>query len=248
MEQNITELTKIWEEWINPKYCDLAYIVKLRQWYKNQDNETLLLEDFLNQDRAQAIANCLRKINLYKPSYSLHWGNKNLEYKEVSKDVFYSAKEFERFGTHQIIPNLDDIFSSNVGLSEQEQHEMEKYFNFIVIGPVFRSWISVVISEQVSSKVSCEIVKYKENDFLAPHCDTHDDRLIGINFYLDPNWKDKNGGVLGFKSEKEKLKICKPYYNSISLIPIRDSYQHWVSSWKSKKTGRYTVSMSFRPN
>src|SRR5690554_1769469 len=120
MEQNIAEITNIWKKWINPKYCDIGYMVKLRQWYKNQNKEAILLEDFLNQDWVKTIANCLRKINLYKPSYSLYWGNKNLEYKEVSKEVFYSVKDFERFGTHQVIPNLEDIFSSDIGISEQE--------------------------------------------------------------------------------------------------------------------------------
>lgn len=237
----------VWTEWIHPKYCQPETLIELRNWFAGHPSSPLSLTGFLQEEKVRAIADCLPKIRLYQHIYSLYWGKTRREYQDVEKKDFMEADVVNRFGRHQVITSLPAIFTPESGLSEQEQLLLESFFHFLFVGQGLKSWMAVITGQALEEKVSFEMVRYGKEDFLSPHCDTHDNRLLGLNFYLDPHWQEPDGGMLGFIDHEDQITYCHPIFNSISLIPIHESYKHWVSPWNNEKTGRYCISMSFRP-
>lgn len=237
----------VWTEWIHPRYCQPETLIELRNWFSGRPSGPLSLNDFLQEEKVSDIAGSLSRIRLYEPVYSLYWGKNRTEYRDVTEQEFTAADEAHRFGRHQVITSLPDIFTPEGGLSEQEQMSLESFFRFLFVGQGLKSWMAVVTGQLLEEKVSFEVVRYEKGDFLSPHCDTHDNRLLGLNFYLDPHWQESDGGMLGFINHQEQVTYCPPVFNSISLIPIHESYRHWVNPWNNEKTGRFCISMSFRP-
>jgi Rps23 Pro-64 3,4-dihydroxylase Tpa1-like proline 4-hydroxylase len=128
----------------------------------------------------------------------------------------------------------------------KDREFFENFLVFTIFGPVFRSWLSTVLGRSLDPLAALEIARYQEGDFIVPHSDFIDSKVLGVNIYLDKDWNAKKGGCLNFINGAGQTYALEPRYNSLSLIPIAHDCFHSVAPWKSTRPGRYTVSLGYR--
>lgn len=232
-------------EWMNDAYLTEAAIRELQDWFEARPRRPLCLVDFLRADIAAALSACMRDIPIYQRVFSAIDDSRQLV--ELAESAWQEMPVERRWNRQDIARPLQSIFDPAVLTDPLHLRTLKHFFVFTVLGAAFRSWLGAITQTTIASGVSCELVRYQQGDYIVPHADTHDTRIIGVNFYLGRDWQDGDGAKLGYKNEVEQTFQLCPFYNSISLIPIQAGCTHWVSKWTGAEPGRHTISMSFRP-
>ena len=234
------------ESWIDRSHQSPARIDLLSKRWRTRPYAPLKITNFFSEHAFAELLECVRNIPNYQRDYSL-LTHEN-EVRSVPYEEWCRTDPAKRWNSQDIARPLADLFSPSAFDDPKHLQTLRSFFQFAVLGDELICWLSKLIGVNLSKKVSCEFVHYREGDYITPHKDTHDDRIIGLNFYLGPEWRKGYGGELGFENEIGERFAVTPNPNTLSIIPIDEQCMHWVEPWRSKFSGRYTISMSFRPD
>lgn len=233
----------LWAHWINEPYLSESAISSVRQSFRARPRRPVILKNFLVPHKAQYLATAFEQISAWEHAHSVLDENDQLITIDRSEwEMLPEAKRWSRQGIAAPLSRLlndDDAPASRATLRH--------FALFTITTPALRSWLASVIGVELDQQVTCELVRYGPGDFITAHADTHDPRIIGVNFYLGALWKPEDGGQLGYRNENGEVFSLDPEFNSLSIIPIHQHCVHWVSEWRSSSPGRYTFCLSFRP-
>jgi hypothetical protein len=238
-------LASQWSEWINEPYTSGEAIRDLYEWYFSSPRRPMLLTDFLRPEQATRLYGCLSRLDLWHRVHSIVTSEQEIE--ELPPDEWLRYPQEQRWSRQDIVRPIGALFDENGGLPAEDCRTMQEFFFFVLIGPQFRIWLASIFGVPIKNKAACEIARYQPGDFIIEHGDTHDPRMVGINFYLGHDCAEGEGGELGFRNGEGEEYLIRPKFNSLSLIPIHKSCVHWVSPWKGKTAARETICLSYRP-
>ncbi len=233
------------DSWIRDQYLRKPYISSLQDQYNQLPSKPIFIKNFMSDNHFHELQQCILNIPNYCRDYSII--TENDEVMSVSKDKWESSQKSHRWNKQDIVKPLGDLLKPGIFSLEKDTRLFQDFVKFAILGDELSLWLSEIVGRTLNKKVSCEIVRYHKGDYIVEHKDTHDNRVIGINFYIGPDWEKDYGGELGFKNEQGSEFFVSPLPNSLSIIPISHSCSHWVKPWLSNSPGRHTISMSFRP-
>jgi len=98
----------------------------------------------------------------------------------------------------------------------------------------WRKKVSKAFQVSKLSKIDMAAYVYGLGDFLLPHDDQVEDRVIAYSLHLTPDLEEEDGGSLDlFESDKEgKSKLVKkiiPKFNSLNMFEVSATSWHQVS-------------------
>ena len=110
----------------------------------------------------------------------------------------------------------------------------------------FLKWINRVTGFQVCELVESRISRYRPGDFIVEHRDSTDGRSLRLNLYLDPDWKEEDGGILSFRNSSGQTTTVPPTFNAVAFSPVKLNCVHWVSPLLCERTGRLSIALNYR--
>lgn len=232
------------ELWLSPEYYADATTKALRQWFSDPVAKPLSLKNFIYPDKALALGAALQEIRSWQRNFSIITSECDVQ--GVDERTWNATEPSRRWNRHdKSIPGADLSNWSN--LSQDAQGVIVDAFIFLFGEHGMKTWLERVTGFSIG-QATCEVVRYHQGDFLAAHSDTHDNRCIGLNIYLDHLWKPADGGLLNYKNEQNQTIAIEPTFNTASVFPVRFGCVHWVERWNSDRVGRQTISLSYAPN
>jgi len=128
-----------------------------------------------------------------------------------------------------------DLFSywASVKLTDIE-HPALKVLREDLGDKYWRKEVSKAFNVAKLSKIDMAAYVYGLGDFLLPHDDQVEDRVIAYSLHLTPDLEEEDGGSLDlFDSDKEgKSKLIKkiiPKFNSLNMFEVSATSWHQVS-------------------
>ncbi|MEX0972380.1 MAG: 2OG-Fe(II) oxygenase family protein [Solirubrobacterales bacterium] len=234
-----------WKRWIDPRYLQAPVLEELRTRFAIRPRRPLSLPSFLAAERAAELAAALRRIRRWDRVHTVLDEEERL--REISAGEWGARPAEERWSAQELARPLATVVDDAERLDERGREQLAALFDFVIVGVAFRTWLGQIAGVPLGPHVSCELVRYRRGDFIARHTDTHDARIVGLNLYLDADYRRQDGGQLGYANEEQDEFSVDPAFNSLSLIPIDRACCHWVGPWKAGRPGRETVSLSFSP-
>lgn len=203
----------------------------------------LSVPDFLDIRLALELQAAVKALPIWVRSLCLLGGSGSFE--EVTEDRWWNAEEHLRMTSQDLARPLNAI-SSHANIPAHQKELLLDFLRFFVAGVEVRRWLFGIYGF-MSTGVSLEFARYQHGDFLAEHSDLLGDRVLAMNIYLD-DWKDSDGGTLGFRNGSGEHCFIQPSFNSVSLLPIQKGCVHWVDEWTRSAPGRETVCIGFDCN
>jgi 2OG-Fe(II) oxygenase superfamily len=235
----------LWAHWINQPYLSESAISSIRESFQARPRRPLILKNFLTPHKAECLAKSFEQIGSWTQTHSVL--NENKQLITIDSSEWEMLPVEERWSRQEIAAPLSQLLKDDGALDPTVRVTILHFVLFTITSPALRSWLASVVDVELDQRVSCELVRYGQGDFITEHSDTHDTRIIGVNFYLGESWKSDDGGRLGYRNERGQVFMVDPEFNSLSIIPIHHGCSHWVTPWKSSLLGRYTFCLSFRP-
>jgi hypothetical protein len=235
----------LWAHWINQPYLSESAICGIRESFQARPRRPLVLKNFLVPDKAERLAKSFEQIRSWERAHAVLDEQKQLT--TIDEMEWERRPVEERWSRQEMAAPLSQLLKDESELEPAPRTTILHFVLFTITSPALRSWLAGVVNVELDQHVTCEIVRYGQGDFITEHSDTHDARIIGVNFYLGGSWKPDDGGRLGYRNERGQVFTVDPEFNSLSIIPIHRDCVHWVSPWRSHLPGRYTFCLSFRP-
>jgi len=232
-----------WRQWINAKYFDGEQLGHLEHWYAQPHPDPLGLEQFLVPEKAALLSGLVRRLPNWEREYSVQDGEGRIAM--VGEAEWHATEPRSRWNRQDIArPPASSGWPS---LNSTDKETFNSFLRFFLVGRGFKSWLETFLQRPLGDRVTCEFARYQTEDYLAPHSDAHDERVVGVNLYLGQAWRPSFGGRLGHRNgDKPPTYVC-PHPNSLSVFPVQKAALHWVEPWSLPHPGRETISMSFAP-
>ncbi len=234
-----------WNQWISHNHTSPQALEAIREVIRQRPRAPIHLRDFLQPEQARRLQEALENLPLWTRVHAVV--KNSLEIEELTQEEWLSRPEEKRWSRQDVARPLNALADPSGPLSADARKAMQDFFVFAMIGPVFRSWLAALYGVDFQDRGACEVVRYQPGDYIIPHADTHDERIVGINFYLGHDWQDGDGGELEFFNEHSDATTIRPLFNSISMIPIHIDCLHQVKPWLRSTPGRETICLSYRP-
>jgi len=220
---------------IDARYLTSESLQEIRERFVAEPRQALMLPGFLAPGFLQVCERGLASFGLWRRKFTVITGATTSA--EVTEQAWRAAPATQRFSAGEYAA-MDEVV-------KQPPAELVPLVRFALTGSVLKTWLALCFDVPVRIN-SCELVRYRPGDFLAPHTDRIDGRLFGCNLYFDPNLLADSGGKLGFRPMGGPWAHLVPTSGALSLIPITLEHEHEVEPWQEGRVGRQTLAMSFR--
>jgi hypothetical protein len=228
--------------WIDDGFLAPDRVRALREEFAAVPRRPLSLPGFLRPERARALTEALSRVDCWERARCLRTAATTTE---VDAPTFEAATPEQRFSRHDVARPLSRLVASSGPTPAADRQLISEFFEFLAVDDAaFRGWLGALLGHALNRRTTCEVVRYHQGDFIAPHADTHDGRVVGVNFYLDAGWSPDDGGLLCFEGSAGPCQL-EPRFNQLTLIPIDEDYRHEVQPWRAARIGRYVVSLSY---
>lgn len=238
-------LHSVCREWINERYLTDESLEQLRLWYRDRPRRPLVLNDFLLPEKALVLQQCLARLPLWERAYGVLAEDESVV--DLPLEEWLACPVERRWNSQDIARPFTALVDPDGPLPVADVQAIREFFFFAFLGPGFRNWLEEIVRVPIQQTVTCEVVRYQMGDYITSHADTHDSRIVGVNFYLGENWQPGDGGELGYANEQGESIVMTPQFNAISIIPIHTDCVHWVQPWQCPTPGRQTICLSYRP-
>lgn len=205
------------------------------------------LPDFLLPDQAAELSRAVRAIPRWSSS-PVVWNEDRRSTRGVSAEEWDATPPELRAALREVAQDVPALFEDDSDYGDEHRGLLSELFVFACMGPELRGRLADWLAPGVPLRTNLEFARYGRGDRLGEHSDAESDTLFVLNLYLDPEYREAEGGVLGFRNEAPEEFAMPPRFNSASLMPIRPGCVHWVSPWRADRPGRYTVSIAVRPD
>ncbi|EDY45765.1 hypothetical protein SSBG_03758 [Streptomyces sp. SPB074] len=165
----------------------------------------------------------------------------------VTPQEWQAAAPQERAAVRDVARDIPALFDEGSAYPAKHRARLSDFFVFAGMGPALRDLLKRWTAPGRPLTTNVEFARYRRGDTLGEHSDAESDTLFVLNLYLDPGYREGDGGVLGFRDEEGREHLMPPRFNSVSVMPIRPGCVHWVTSWRADHAGRHTVSIAVVP-
>lgn len=227
--------------WLAPATADA--VADLAHWYTRRPRSVRTIPDFLPEATAVELREALSAHRHW--SASRHVAIPGNTTREVSTEEWDAAASDHRFSAHFVLRPIGALIPSEEEMAPPLRLALMRFARAAIVGPELRDWASAITEFRLDGRVGCEITRYAQGDFIAPHTDHYDGRSLALVLYFDDG-DEASGGVLHFRNEQGIETAHPPRFNQAALIPIDAQCRHWVSPWRRPAPGRETISLAFR--
>lgn len=204
------------------------------------------LDGFLSEEQARALGETVRALPDWESS-AVVWNEDRTATRKVTPQEWRDSSPERRAAIRDVARNIPALFDTGSAYPAEHRERLSDFFVFAGMGPDLRERLARWTEPGVPLTTNVEFARYGPGDRLGEHSDAESDTLFVLNLYLDPDYREDDGGVLGFRDEEGRDFLMPPRFNSLSVMPIRSGCVHWVTPWQSDRTGRYTVSIAAVP-
>ncbi|MET7426138.1 2OG-Fe(II) oxygenase [Dactylosporangium sp. NPDC005555] len=225
---------------INPEYLGVEALRAVQTWFHLPDPQPLPLRDFLRPEVADGISGALRTLPSWVRYAASYHGR-------LDKQEFWGddADGAATGGPAQYVIRDVAALLDDPALDAGHRQAIERFLVFTVLSEALRGWLLAGTGLELSRHTGVEFACYRDSDGLAPHQDLVPGRVLAANFYLDPAYRTGHGGRLGFRSGSGEH-FVEPFYNTLSLMRIREDCWHWVEPYRGDGIGRYTIAVALQ--
>ncbi|MER6618289.1 2OG-Fe(II) oxygenase [Streptomyces xantholiticus] len=210
----------------------------MREWYAAEPGRPFVVRGFLRPEWAQAMHSAMRDLPV--------WSRCATVYTNARDSAEIQEEEWEgnpnRAARHFVARPLGEALQNGT-VPDAHRRTLEQFLAFCVLTDTLRDWISAGVGFPLEPRTSVELAAYRAGDRIRRHQDLFPGRVMAVNFYLDADHEPGTGGRLGFRNEAGHDELVEPYFNTLSMIPVREECWHWVEPYAGTGTGRYTVSI-----
>ncbi|MGW5781958.1 2OG-Fe(II) oxygenase [Streptomyces sp. NPDC003863] len=210
----------------------------LASWIRSDPAEPLVFRNFLVEDRARAVAEAMRAMDVWSRCATTYHGTQGAT--EITEAEW--AYHPDRAARHFVARPLGRVLEPGA-LTDASRRAVEQFLAFAVLQGPLSAWLSAGAGIELDGRSTVEFACYSAGDEIRPHQDLLPGRVMAVNFYLDENYQQGTGGRLGYRNEKGEEFFVDPLFNTFSLIPVRENCWHWVEPFQGEGVGRYTVSI-----
>jgi hypothetical protein len=230
------------EDWLAPRWTSPDGTQTLAAWYADRPDRPLLLEGFLRPEVHQALRAALDALPNWRHLHAIKLGERELDaLEDVPHAAFLRTPPRRRWGSQELADPLE------AAATEQLDEIVSDWISFVLAPEGLSDWIAQITGRPIQQRKTLELSRYRPGDYITPHSDLHDGRILGVNCYLGRAWRPGDGGQLGFENEAGLVHHCAPLPNCAALLPVRAGCLHWVEPWSAPSVGRLTASVSFWP-
>ncbi|MFK8020988.1 MAG: 2OG-Fe(II) oxygenase family protein [Pseudomonadales bacterium] len=208
----------------------------------------ILIPDFLNQEIAEQLFNCLEQQVPWEMVY-----RENQENKVLSPQLLNGATEAElealagKIAEHAQQKGYQFCFDRYPMLDEylkgSQQSPLLNSFLDYANSPQFLSFCHAITGDTEIRKVELQATRYRSGSFLRKHDDhaeVKDDRRYACVLGLTREWPSDWGGILQFVEQDTITESFHPLFNSMAIFKVPQ--EHQVSFVASYATGfRYAL-------
>ncbi|WP_066720582.1 2OG-Fe(II) oxygenase [Sphingomonas pituitosa] len=220
-----------------------AAAADLAAWYAARPRSIFTLANVLPQEEAAHLRAALHAHRCW--THSRHIDVPGNTTSEATPEAWAAATPGERFSSHFVLRPIGALIPPEGIMAAAHRRALMRFARAALVEPELRDWASAIVGIRLDGRVGCELARYGEGDFIAPHTDHYDGRSLAFVLYLD-DCDARSGGLLHFCNEAGIETIHPPRFNHAALIPIHPDCRHWVSPWQRAEPGRETISLAFR--
>src|SRR5262249_39717845 len=159
-------------------------------WFRGTPSAPTVVRNLIDERLASALANELFTTSEWEYQYWI------LDTKEqthqVSRRAYLATPKERRFSASNTL-SVARVFS-------RRRLTAANAFLEVLSDGKIAAWLSEVTGHELRKAPSCEFTRYQIGDHLKAHTDTFDGRRIGMLLYLNPGWKPRYGGQLGYRN------------------------------------------------
>lgn len=165
---------------LDPRWTTPAAMQTLAAWYAQRPDRPLLLEGFLQPESWEALAASLEALPNWRHLHAIKLGEEELApVEDVPSEQFIRTPPRRRWGSQEI---ADPLESGGEHLSDG----LQDWLAFVLEPEGLSDWISQITGQPIQQRKTLELARYRPGDYIAPHSDLHDGRILGVNCYLSP--------------------------------------------------------------
>ena len=151
-------------------------------------------------------------------------------------DLDQASPSLEALAEQEFTPTESDLFSysASSNLSISDNPDIKSLYSSMCSNAWVRK-LESLFDLSLSGNVDMAAYVYVNGDFLLPHDDELDSRLLAYSLHLTPNMSLSDGGSFDFFSSntegeaKEIVKQVVPKFNSIVIFKVTPESWHQVS-------------------
>ncbi|MBT2450998.1 2OG-Fe(II) oxygenase [Streptomyces sp. ISL-43] len=221
-------------------------LAELGALLSRQPARPVQLPEFLPGEQALRLSETVQAMPTWRSS-PVVWNPGRHSTRGVSADEWDATPAELRAAVRDVAQDVPALFDEGSGYPAEYRSLLADLFVFACMGPELRALLDAWVAPGKPLRTNMEFARYGHGDRLGEHSDAESDTLFVLNLYLDPRYREADGGVLGFRNEDGEEFAMPPRFNSVSVMPIRPGCVHWVSPWRVARPGRHTVSIAAGP-
>jgi len=221
-------------------------LAALGELLRHQPARPVHLDGFLPAEQAHELAAAVHALPRWDAAPVL-WNSDRRATRKATREEWRNARPEQRAAIRDVAQDIVAVFDDGSPYPEEYQRRLSDFFLFAAMGPVLRDLLAAWTGPGIPLTTNVEFARYGRDDQLGEHSDAESDTLFVLNLYLDPDYAEEHGGVLGFRDEAGETYLMPPRFNSLSVMPIRPGCVHWVTPWRTGRVGRHTVSIAAVP-
>jgi hypothetical protein len=213
-------------EWIQPQHLEWAALEATRERFAAEPSRMVVLADFLLEPIATRMSRFLTDEAEFAVTVGL-----TTRYGACSEEEFDAAPAAERFFRYRRLTGARAVAGANEGLGAL------KALDRALAEPSLRALFQHISGMPLAGFAS-SVRRMEAGDFLVPHADDVDDRLLSFVIYLTPGWEPRHGGTLYLERGGGELARVEPRWNSIVIFDART--QHHIAPIEAGAPPRVT--------
>lgn len=218
-------------EWFQPHLLSPERVTESRKAFRDNPARFLVLDDVLKGSVVSSIGPFLEHEAPFKPSFGLFSDGR------VDETSWLAAEEEDRFFRYEILGEGPPKGGPTLDLFE--------FLNFreMIQDKRFGDFITDMTGLQLG-QAGQTVHAMREGDFLKPHNDHNEDRVLAFIFYLSIDWKEEYGGSLEICDYSDTIYQVSARANRLVIFDVLAHGQHWVTPVTKEAEGRPRICLA----